>query len=125
LTRGFHGGNRDNFTPRADCNPDDAGLPSSVGVFLDRVDRSIRNTISEFACGSSRYTFFKQVRIAENRMSFVPTTYLDPSKPTGYWIGAEWAPLSAIPLERWSYASVPNHVEFNDFIKPRFLQARA
>ena len=124
LTRGFHGGNRDNFTPRADCDVDEAGLPASVDQLLDRLDLSIRNHVTGFACGSSRYHSFKEVRVADIRMAFVPQTYLGPARPTGHWIAAEWTPLTAIPLERWSNASLPNHLAFEQD-QPGFLQALA
>jgi uncharacterized protein YecT (DUF1311 family) len=125
LTRGFHGGNRDNFTPRPDCDVDAAGLPASVDRFLDQVDPSIRNRIASFGCGTSRYSWYKLVHIAEVRMSIVPQTYLNPGLPTGNWIDVNWAPLTSVPLERWSYASLPNRLAFEKFARPDFLQARA
>jgi uncharacterized protein YecT (DUF1311 family) len=125
LTRGFHGGNRDNFTLRAACDREDAGIPASVESFLNGTDRSIRNRITEFACGSSRFSWYKLERIAEIRMAFVPQTYLEPSQPTGHWVAPNWAALDAMPLERWSYATLPNRREFERVIRPNFLQARA
>ena len=125
LTRGFHGGNRDNFTPRAACDSEGGGIPASVESFLNGTDRSIRNRITAFACGSLRFSWYKLERIAEIRMAFVPQTYLEPSQPTGHWIAPDWAALDAVPLERWSYATLPNRIEFERVIRPNFLRARA
>jgi uncharacterized protein YecT (DUF1311 family) len=125
LTRGYHGGNRDNFTPRADCDVAEAGLPASVDQLLDHLDRSIRNSVTSFACGTSRYARFKDIHLAEIRMAFVPQTYLDPARPTGHWIADQWTPLTEVPLERWSYASLANRIAFKRTVEPGFLQARA
>jgi uncharacterized protein YecT (DUF1311 family) len=125
LTRGFHGGNRDNFTPRAACDREDADLPASVEALLDGSDRSIRNRVTAFACGTIRYSWYKLERIAEIRMAFVPQIYLEASRPTGNWIAKDWAAPDAVPLERWSFASLPNRLAFEETVKPGFLQARA
>lgn len=123
LLRSYHGSTQDNFTPVTDC-PEGAGRPELVNRYLDALPESRANVAHDNGCGTMRYAYYKELRVADLRLELLPKTYLGDTAYSTDNPEQIWPDFDTVPNQNVRAWRPSDYLRFNQTELPAFYAAR-